>query len=74
MSFVEQLAHARARESPASPRFAAALAWQRRLTRLLSVAAAIAFAQSLVADDEACTAGGVDGEAPTYSDLLCREA
>ena len=70
--FVEELAFARAREAPRLSRFATALAWQRRWVRILSTAAANAFARSLVApagDLAACT---FDGGPPELCDLFAR--
>ena len=71
-AFLEALAHARARDTPPALRFAAALAWQRRWSRLLSTACAKAFAHSLVAPAGDLAAGAVDGSTPELSDLLSR--
>ena len=48
MAFLKQLARARAQDAPGYLRRSAELAWARRWTRLLSVAAASSFAASLI--------------------------
>ena len=70
MEFVEQLAHARARDAPAAARWAAALAWRRRWSRLLSVACAGAFAHSLVVPAGDVSSFARDGATPALGDLL----
>ena len=47
---LRQLALAKAREAPALLAHSAALAWERRWTRMLGTACAVAFAESLVAN------------------------
>ena len=74
VAFLEDLAHARARDTPPHLRYAAVLAWQRRWSRLLATACASAFATSLVAPAGGLAAGSTDGPAPALSDLLSREA
>jgi len=69
-AFVEDLAHARARDTPLSLRSAAALAWQRRWVRLLATASANAFAHSLVAPASEVALAPADGPAPALCDLL----
>ena len=68
--FVEELAYARARDAQPLLRRAAALAWQRRLSRLLSAACAWAFSQSLVAPAGDVAAAAVVGVAQTLSGFL----
>ena len=70
--FVEELSHARARAAPPLLRFAAALAWQRRWTRMLAAACGLAFAHSLVAPAGDLGAASAEGVAPPLSDLLAR--
>ena len=50
--FLWQLALAKAREVPALLTHSAALAWERRWTRMLRTACAVAFAESLVEPSE----------------------
>lgn len=71
-NFVEELAHARARDTTPLLRGAAALGWQRRWVRLLSTAAARSFAQSLTRPDGALLDASRDGATPALSDLLSR--
>ena len=72
MAFVEELAAAKARDSPKALRFAAALAWQRRWTRLLAVACANSFASCLVAPRGELSPAHGDGPTPALCDLLSR--
>ena len=69
-NFVEEPSYARARDAPVRLRRAAALSWQRRWVRLLSTAAAKAYASSLVAPPRSFWSQAVDGEAPQLSELL----
>ena len=64
VTFVQQLAKARARDAPGYLRRSAELAWTRRWTRLLSTAAASAFAASLVEPPAALAALDVGGGGP----------
>ena len=62
-----QLALAKAREAPALLAHSAALAWERRWTRMLGTACAVAFAESLVAPNESdtwCQTGGAPDSRP----------
>ena len=68
--FVEELAAAKAREAPPRLRRSARLAWQKRWIKLLSVAAARAFAQSLTAPDECGPYTDTDGSCPPLGDVL----
>ena len=68
--FVEQLSHAKGRGAQPRVRKAVTLAWQRRWVRLLSTAAAKAFASSLVAPPSSLLSQAVDGKAPALSELL----
>ena len=71
LSFLRQLALARARASPSFLQEAAAHAFQRRWARLLSVAAASAFAASLLLERGALAAEpALDGEEPWLGDVL----
>ena len=71
--FVWQLAQARAREVPSSMSHSAALAWERRWTRMLSISCAVAFTASLVdpAEHESWWACG--GEPPSPAELFAHE-
>ena len=69
-AFVKAFAHARARDAPAYLRWATALAWQRRWTRLLGTACANAFARPLVAPAGDVATAPCDGSTPGLSDLL----
>ena len=64
LGFVHTLAWAKARSVPQFLRKSAAFSWQRRWTRMLSVAAARAFAHGLNAPARACplVQGGADAE------------
>ena len=67
---VWQLAQARAREVPQYLRRSAALMWERRWARLLSISCATAFASSLVASKAALAAADCpDGPAPSLAVL-----
>ena len=72
--FLEELACARARDAPPTPRFAAAIVWQRRLVRILATAAARAFAHSLTALATDLGDEPVDVAAPERCDFLGEEA
>ena len=72
LKFVEELAAAKAREAPSRLRRSAMVAWQKRWVKLLSVAAARAFAQSLTAPHECGPFTEVDGSCPFLSDVLAR--
>ena len=71
--FVWQLAQARAREVPSSMSHSAAIAWERRWTRMLSISCAVAFTASLVdpAEHESWWACG--GEPPSPAELLAHD-
>ena len=73
-TFLEELAHTRARDAPPALRFAAVLAWQRRWSRLLATATANAFASSLVTPASDSAVGPADGPTPALCDLLCSGA
>ena len=68
-SFIHSLAEARARTAPPLLRRSAALAWQRRWTGILAVAAQTAFAASLLEEPllghDLC-----DGVAPPLAEVL----
>ena len=74
MTFLEELAWARGRSAPIALRFSACLAWRRRWSRVLGVAAATAWASSVLAPAEECTATFADGECPCDGDIWSREA
>ena len=71
--FVWQMAQARAREVPSFMSHAAALAWERRWTRMLSVSCAVSLAASLVDPPEHESWGRYGGEAPSLPDLLSHD-
>ena len=71
-SFVGEFSFARARDTQPLLRWAAALAWQRRWSRIVSTACGHAFAQSLVAPAGEVAAVATDGGAPALSELLSR--
>ena len=73
-AFLEDLAFVKAREAPCRLRTATAWAWQRRWSRLLATACAIAVAQSLTAPAGTISAGSTDGPAPKLGDLRDRDA
>ena len=68
--FLRQLARARARAEPQVLRVAAAAAWRRRWSCLLSVAAQRSFAESLLETAYPGGGGGADGETPSTDDVL----
>ena len=70
VDFVEELAHARSRDAPTVLRWATLVAWRKRWTRLLSVACARAFADSLVVPPGDVSSAVRDGAAPALCDLL----
>ena len=72
-NFIEQLAFARAREAPPALRFATALGWQRRWTRMLATSSSVAFAQSIMQAPGAESFAAVDGTAPPLEDLLAAD-
>ena len=73
-TFVRLLAEARARDAPPCLRKSMSLAWARRWTRMLAVAAGSAFATSLVSPTAALGADQADGAAPQPSCLLAEPA
>ena len=66
-----QLALAKAREAPAL--LAHALAWERRWTRMLGTACAVAFAESLAAPNESDTWCQTGGVTPSLAELLTHD-
>ena len=71
VAFLQQLARARAQDAPGYLRRSAELAWARRWTRLLSVAAASSFAASLIEPPRQMGMLEVaGGEAPSTMELL----
>ena len=72
VKFVEELSFAKARSAQPRVRFAATLAWRRRWSRLLSVAAGKAFASSLVSPTGKVQQTS-DGVEPELSEVLSRE-
>ena len=66
---IRALAHAKAREAPHRLRRAAALAWERRWTAMLSVTVQSALASTLV-DDAPRLLDAADEEAPPVVDLV----
>ena len=68
--FVQLLADGRSREAPPYLRKSASKAWQRRWTRMLSTACAVAFVASLVEPAVASEALVVDGTTPTLAAVL----
>lgn len=68
-TFIRSLAHARSRAVPAPLRQATAQAYIARWSGLLTHAAQMAFARSLLFEDPALSAA-LDGDAPLLSDLL----
>ena len=71
--FLWQLAVAKAREAPALLAQSAALAWERRWTRMLGTACAVAFAESLVELSERDTWCQTGGAAPSLAELLTHD-
>ena len=67
MTFVSELAAARAREAPKYLRRPTRLAWTRRWVRMLSIACGRAFAASLL---HAASDDAVEGPPPTLPELL----
>ena len=67
---LRQLALAKAREAPALLAHSAALAWERRWTRMLGMTCAIAFPESLVAPNESDTWCQTGGVTPSLAELL----
>ena len=73
LGFVHDMAFAKARQTPQYMRKSAAFAWQRRWTRMLSVASASAFAHSLTSSKNCAAA--FDGPILELCDLFAgREA
>ena len=70
VKFIEDLAFARARDIPRVMRWSATLAWRRWWTRLLSIACAQAFANSLVLPEGDVNSVACDGGTPELSDVL----
>ena len=71
MAFFQNLADARARSVPVYLRQSAAFAFYRRWTRMFAVAAASAYAASLLDEKEVLALeAGVDGVLPWLPDLL----
>ena len=70
VEFLEALSWARARASPPSVRFAAALGWRRRWLRMLACSAARAWAESVTAPGDQVWGACADGEAPPVADML----
>ena len=71
VDFIDQLAWARSRSAPQLVRFSAQLAWRRRWIRLLAVAAATAWAESVTAPAGLETSCGPrDGNEPTLEAVL----
>jgi hypothetical protein len=68
--FTKLLAEGRAREAPPFLRKAASLAWNRRWTRLLSTACAVAFAASLLEPAAALEGLVADGTPPSLLTLF----
>ena len=71
--FLWQPALAKAREVPALLTHSAALAWERRWTRMLGTACAVAFAESLVEPSERETWCQTGGDTPSFAELLSHE-
>ena len=71
--FLWQLALAKAREVPALLTHSVALAWERRWTRMLGTACAVAFAESLVEPSEHETWCQTGGDTPSLAELLSHE-
>ena len=69
VSFVRDLAAARAAEAPLGLRFATTLAYERRWARWLSTASAVAFVRSLTLP-KAAIGGAPYAPAPSLQDLL----
>ena len=69
-SVVWQLALAKARESPTLMRRAVALGWNRRWTRMLSTACAVAFAAGLCDPPASVSQWDCGGVAPSLVELL----
>ena len=72
-NFIEEFAFARAREAPPALRFATAIGWQRRWTRMLATSSSVAFAQSIMQAPGAESFAAVDGTAPPLEDLLAAD-
>ena len=71
VQFIESLTVSRAREAPPTLQHSAALAWQRRWTRMLFVSCAWSFARSLVVPPKVPHAlAGADGPPPDLADLF----
>ena len=68
-----QLTLAKAREVPALLTHSAALAWERRWTRMLGTACAVAFAESLVEPSERETRCQMGGDTSSLAELLSHE-
>ena len=71
ISFVENLAAARARDAPPTLQRSTFLGWRRRWSRMLSISCGRSFANSLVAQSTVPHAlAGIDGSVPNFADLL----
>ena len=71
LEFVECLAHARARETPATLAQSAFLAWRKPWSRMVSISCARAFATLLLAGPRDLHAvAGADGGSPDAADLF----
>ena len=69
VTFFEGLVASRAREAPVALRFSSFLAWQKRWSRMLSIACCRAFCGSLISSCED-PMRGTDGAVPDLADLF----
>ena len=70
VSFVKSLAAVRAREAPDYLLTSEMWTWQRRLTRILGIACANAYACSLLSPVEGFDDIYIDGDVPDFADLF----
>ena len=70
---VWQLALARSREVPSSMSHRAALAFERRWTRMLGTACAVSFAASLVEPADRATWSPTDGDTPSLAEVFAQD-
>ena len=69
-AFLEELAYAKARESPAAVRKSARLAWQRRWVRLLACTAAKAWCHAATAPAELLPPAAADRPVPDWHEVV----
>ena len=73
VAFLWQLGRAKAREVPSYMTHQVALIWERRWTRMLSTACALAFAASLVEPSQCDVLCATGGDAPSLAEVLMHD-